>query len=475
MSKSRTMAWDSADQFWAAAEMGDAHLGDARLVRRLAHIAECLSENPEESIPGVFGGSSDTTKAVYRFFDNDGVDPEEILKAHRRATQRRIAAAACPMVLVVQDTTQFDFTKHHAIQGLGATGAPGLSGFFLHSALCLEPSAGIPLGLLDWHWWVRDAEPADGGDRQEKRRRKRRIEEKESHRWLEALDRSTAEVPAGVRTLTIADREADIFEFFDHARQHGQEVLVRAHHDRSVVRAGEIQGLWDAALASEPLGVYMFRLPRGPRQPERQAMATLQVAEVTMRPPKHLAARRLAPLTIRAILLQEIDAPADQEPVQWLLLTSLSVNSAEEAAQCVVWYTYRWSIERFHFTLKSGGNYEKLQLQTADRLWRALATYLVVAWRLLYINLVARSHPDAPCTTFLTQDEWQALWSHRHQTVIPPNEPPPDARTAIRWIAQLGGFLGRKGDGEPGVKTLWRGFRRLQDLVEMWRITHPRE
>ena len=136
---------------------------------------------------------------------------------------------------------------------------------------------------------------------------------------------------------------------------------------------------------------------------------------------------------------------------------------------CWRWYTYRWRIERFHFTLKSGGNYEKLQLQTADRLWRALATYMVVAWRVLYIDLVARTHPEAPCTTILTEAEWQALYCHRHKTTVVPAHPP-DTRTAVRWIAMLGGFLGRKGDREPGVKTLWRGFRRLEDLVDLWQI-----
>jgi hypothetical protein len=117
---------------------------------------------------------------------------------------------------------------------------------------------------------------------------------------------------------------------------------------------------------------------------------------VDVRPPKHLAARRLDPVPICAIRLQEIDVPAGQEPISWLLLTSLAVDTIEQDDRCVLWYTYRWAIERFHFTLKSGGNYEKLQLETADCLWRALAIYMIVAWRLLYVDLVARTHPHAP-------------------------------------------------------------------------------
>ncbi len=464
-----TMAEDVAEQAWAWAELRDARLGDARLTRRLVQVTHTLSKNPEESIPSAFGNDRHATKAVYRFMDNDSVDPDEILNAHRRATVRRIEAAETEMVLLVQDTTQFDFTKHRATEGLGPTGAPGLSGFFLHTALCLEPDGGVPLGLVDWHWWARDK-----GSGEQDKRKDRAIKDKESSRWLETLTRSTAALPPGIRTLTVADRESDIFEFFDHARSLGRHVLLRANHDRSVVVAGEAKHLWDAALAAESLGIVSFTVPRDKGRPERQAIASMHVATIEVRPPAHLASQRLAPVPLRAILLQEIDAPADQVPVQWLLLTTLPVATLEQAHQCVIWYTYRWRIERFHFVLKSGGNYERLQLQTADRLWRALAIYLVVAWRVLYIDLVARTRPTDPCTTFLTDDEWKVLCCHRLKTDVPPPQPP-DVRTAVRWIAMLGGFLGRKGDGEPGVKTLWRGFRRLQDLVEIWQILHPPE
>lgn len=457
---------DTVDQAWAWAELRGARLGDARLTQRLIRITQTLSQNPEESIPHAFGPWSQT-KAAYRFFDNDAVDAEEVLRAHRAATMERVAAAQTPEILLVQDTTQFDFTKHPATKGLGSTGAPGLKGFFLHSTLALLPD-GTPLGLVAWEWWVRPEEEQNAG------KGKRTVDEKESGRWLHSLTRSTEGWPASVRPLTVADREADFFEFLHHAQQHGHQVLVRAHHDRRVQVQGEAQGLWAAAAAGEALGVVTFTVPRDEHRAARRAKAVLQVAQVELRPPQHLAALRLAPVSIRTILLQEIDPPTDAEPVRWLLLTTLPVHTAEEADQCVIWYTFRWRIERFHFTLKSGGNYEKLQLETADRLWRALAVYCVVAWRVLYIDLAARTHPDASCTMFLTEPEWQALVCHRRKQATPPADPP-DARTAVRWIAMLGGFLGRKSDGEPGVKTLWRGFRRLGDLTEMWLIFHRRE
>ena len=487
------MADDGAEQGWARAEFGDAKLGDQRLIRRLIFTADTLSRNPEESLPNAFNGDKHQLKAAYRLLDNDAVNPNEILQAHRRATLRRIQEKECDLLLAVQDTTQFDFTTHHATTGLGSTGAPGLQGIFLHSTMAVDPVTGVPIGLLDWQQWVREPDPQEqqGADAEpetkensrtkttgkRRRNRKRTIDEKESGRWLAAMTRSADGIPPQVRVVTVADREADFFEFANHALTHGQHFLVRANHDRNVlVEDGEAKGLWDAAAAAAVMGTYEFIVPRDQKhhRPARPAVAELRAAKVQVRPPKRLAPQHLAPITLQAVLLQEIDAPADQEPVQWLLLTTLPIDTLDQAQQCIVWYTFRWRIERFHFTLKSGSNYEKLQLQTGERLWRALAIYMVVAWRVLSMDLIARTYPAVPCTTFLTDDEWHVLCCHHLGTNVPPPEPP-DARTAVRWIAKLGGFLGRKGDGEPGVKTLWRGFRRLQDLVEGWRLHHARE
>ncbi len=459
------MATRSSAELWACAELGDADLGDPRRTQRLIRIAACLSEHPAQSIPSAHGAQWHQAKAAYRFFDNDEVDPQEIMAAHRRATLRRIAASGLSVVLNIQDTTHFDFTKHHATEGMGPTGAAGLRGFFLHSALAVDPVEGVPLGLLGTHWWARPEE-APGQSR-----KKRPIEQKESYRWLEMLESSTADLPDTLRVVTVADREADIFEFFARGRDLGQDLLVRAQHDRTVQTTDDqLQSLYQTAAAEPALGKVTFRVPRADKRPERLATATLHVVPVTLHPPAHLAAPRPAPVAVHAILVQEVDAPEDQEPVRWLLLATFPVATADQAATCLRWYIYRWRIERLHFTLKSGGgNFERLQLETAERLWRALAVYVVVAFRVLWIDLLARSRPQDPCTVILTDDEWRALYCHRFKTRTPPREPP-DVRTATRWIAALGGFLGRKGDGEPGVKTLWRGFERLQDIVATWRL-----
>lgn len=158
--------------------------------------------------------------------------------------------------------------------------------------------------------------------------------------------------------------------------------------------------------------------------------------------------------------------------IAWLLLTTLEVTSFEQASRCLRWYSYRWLIERYHYTLKSGCRLEQLQLETADRLERALATYAIVAWRLLWLTYEARCHPNKSIEGILPAHDWIALYCHMHQTTVLPDKPPTLA-DCVRWIARLGGFLGRKNDGEPGVKTLWLGLQRVHDMASIWQLLVP--
>jgi hypothetical protein len=447
-----------AAETWACHELCEAQLGDERLNLRLARIVATLAEHPESSLPQAMEDWAGL-KAAYRFFDNPRCQPEEILAAHRRAALRRIAGR--DLILIAEDTTQFDFTTHHAVRGMGPTGAKGLVGFFMHSALALTTD-GIPLGLLGCHTWRRsqDNQPPRPGP-----------QHKESERWPAMLQAATAGIGPETRVLTVADREADCFEFLLVAVQQQQLVLVRANHDRAV--ADEQTRLWQTVEAAPPLGPNLtVRIPRADDRPERNAQFVLRALPVTLPPPAYRSAEHLPAIRVVAILAQEVEPPSGVEPVSWMLLTTLPVATFAHAAQCLRWYTLRWRIERFHYTLKSGCRIEKLQLETAFRIRTALAVYCLVAWRLLFLTYAARERPEQPCTLFLTEPEWQALYARIHRTRTVPAEPP-DVRTAVRWIAKLGGFLGRKGDGEPGVKVLWRGFRRLLDITEDWLLFRP--
>jgi hypothetical protein len=446
-------------QQWAAEELRHAHLGDKRLNRRLVRMVEDLAAQPAASVPRA-SGTWAATKAAYRFWDSAEVTPEAIRASHTQSTVERVAGQA--LVLAVQDTTELDFAHHPATRGMGPLENEYQAGLKVHSALAVS-AEGVPLGLLHQAVWVRD--PASVGKARE--RRKRQTQDKESQRWLTTLAASQQAVPNHVTVVTVADSEADIYDLFALPRRAGSELLVRGTHNRRVDETGYV---WETLAKSPVCGYYQLEVRRKEGQPARQATLSVRYLALQMQPPHHHSQRaQMQPLPLWAILVQEETPPAGVKPIVWLLWTSLPVADQDAALRCVRWYSYRWLIERYHFVLKSGCRLEELQLEEAARIERALATYCIVAWRLLWLTYEARQNPNTPCDRVLEPAEWQALYCRHHKTSRPPATPP-TLRQAVRWIAQLGGFLGRKSDGEPGVQTIWLGLGRLEDMTAMWQI-----
>jgi len=447
---------------WALTEVGAAPLGDPRRTRRVAHLLRDLAARPGAGIPAACASPA-ATKAAYRVLDNAAVAAEELLAAHIAATRQRLQGAA--FLLALQDTTTLDFTTHAALQGAGPLAHPARRGLLLHSVLAAT-GEGTPLGLLHQQCWARD--PERGGRRHT--RRQRPTAEKESQRWLDGQDATAAVVPAGTAVLTVADREADIYDLFALPRPPQADLLIRATHNRCIME--EAHYLWEAVAAAPVSEVVPVAVGRRADREPREALLNVRWTAVTLRPPRNRPDRAtLAPVPLVAILAQEPKPPPEQQPIQWLLLTTLPVQTGEAALRCLRWYACRWLIERYHFALKSGCKVEALQLRTTDRLARALALYAIVAWRLLWLTYLARSDPEHPCTVALTLAEWQVLLAlTQPDTPLPPRPPP--LGQAVRAIAQLGGFLGRRGDGEPGLKVLWRGLRRLDDLALGWQVAH---
>lgn len=447
---------------WATTEVGHTHLGDHRLTKRLIRLVTDLAAQPTASLPQACGTPA-ATKAAYRFFDTEAVTPQAIQASHQQATLARMGAA--PLVLAIQDTTDLDFRHHPATQGLGPINSAGSPGLKVHSVLAVSP-AGVPLGLLHQAVWARD--PALSGKRAH--RRQRETEEKESQRWLTAFALTQACVPEATCVLTIADREADIYDLFALPRRLGADLLIRATHNRRV--EAEAQYLWEAIRQAPISGQIPVEVQRANERPARQASVAVRFTTLEVAPPRHRRQRaRLQPLPLQVILAEELDPPNGVTPICWLLVTTLPLVTLADAVACVHWYTLRWLIERYHLVLKSGCRLEALQLETAARLGRALAVYSLVAWRLLWVTYEARTHPEASSAAVLTLQEWQALYCTIHRTPHPPSHPP-TLHQAVRWIAQLGGFLGRKSDGEPGVQTVWRGLRRLEDIAATWALVH---
>ncbi len=440
---------------WAITEFGGAALGDTRRTNRLVRLATLLGSRPQVSLPQACDDPAEL-KAAYRFFQNAAIAPAALLDSHVQATVERLAAL--PLVLAVQDTTEISWA---------ATDQPAL---WVHSTLAITPEQ-VALGLLAQETWTRP--PEEAGKRAT--RRERPIEEKESHKWLssvEAVNALTAGCPQ-TRLISVGDREGDVYDLFLLERAPGVDLLVRATQDRRLVAEDPAQRTLRAALAACPVATTLtVAVPRQGTRLARQATVAVRFCPVVLRPPKARTAKRLPTVAIWAVWAQESDAPVGVAPLDWLLLTTAAVQSAADAVERLRWYACRWGIEVFHKVLKSGCSIERRQLEDLDHLQRCLTLYSVIAWRVLYATLLSRVGPDLPCTTLLEESEWQALYCHIHHTPVLPTQPPTLAQT-VRWIAQLGGYLGRKSDGPPGATVLWRGFQRLIDLTAMYHVFRP--
>jgi len=390
------------------------------------------------------------------FWGNQRVSHEAIIEELRRETEERMHGLK--RVLLVQDSTSLNYSGHQATDGLGPLENQWARGLLVHSTLGVS-EGGLPLGLVGQQVWSR-AEAASG---KRGKRHETAFEDKESYKWVAGLEGDWSEA------VTVCDREAHIYEFLAATLNRGLGYVVRASSQRSYTLDGE--DVYTAIQFAPVAGSYALDVKRRPDRDARLTTIQVRFGTLTLRRPKRATAERET-ITLQVVEALEPEPPEGEAPVHWVLLTSLPVNDLSQALEIICYYTYRWLIERFHYTLKSGCHIEASQLRTADRLERLLATYSAVAWHLLWLTYQARLTPEAPCTTVLTTSQWQALYTFVHHSTRLPIAPP-SLRHAVRWIAQLGGFLGRKADGDPGVKVLWRGWSRLQDIVNTWSIFHP--
>lgn len=453
----------SDNQSWATEEFSKVRLKDKRLNQRCQKVAEALEQQSTEPINQACEDWADT-KAAYRFFDNPKVTPDQILSPHYQRTVKRMKSY--PLVLAVQDTSFLNYTHHPQTEGLGEIGtkAQNQRGFGMHSTLAVTPE-GLPLGLLTQQFFQR---PIGAALRTASENQKLPIEEKESYRWIEAFEQVIALTPEEVQVVTVCDREADIYEMFVAAKEEEAGLLVRANTDRRLDE--EAKYLWAKVESQSEAGTFTVDIVSNDKRKARQATVSVRFCTVKLRPTWRPQKKKLPPVTLTAVLVREDDPPADiKEPIEWMLLTNTTVKNFRQATQVIAWYCCRWQIEVFHKVIKSGCRVEDCRLQTAGRLQNYIALMSVVAWRLQWLTYINRTNPQASCTAVLTTIEWQALYMRIHKTSVLPNSPP-STYQAIRWIAQLGGFLGRKSDGEPGIVAVWRGWQRLQDFAATWKL-----
>lgn len=409
---------------------------------------ERFAAKPTASIPEACDSWSETC-AAYRFLGNAEVSWEGILAPHWERTQERMRTH--PVVLCIQDTTELDFNGQET-DGFGPLNYEARRGMYLHPTYAVTPGR-EPLGVLDAWMWAREERDADGV----------RHGQKESTRWIEGYERvaeMAAEMP-DTRLVYVADREADMVAMMRRAREleTPADWLVRAKHNRCLPE-GDGDKLWAYTTTGAALGEITFTIPARGTQKARTVRQQLWARTV------EISDGKAGRITATCVVARETAAPKGVKPVEWRLLTNRQASTLEQVVELIEWYRARWEIEIYFHVLKNGCEIEALQLSAIDRIERALALFMVVAWRVTYLMRLGRTCPDLDASLFFDADEIRG--AHLLTKKKMPTTPPTLSQV-VRLIAQVGGFLGRKSDGEPGAKTIWRGLDQVMTAAETLR------
>jgi hypothetical protein len=458
-----------------------------RLKNRFQTILDAMSHKPSLKFPAGCNGRAETT-AAYRFLDNEHITLESILSPHRDATIQRIRER--PVVLIPQDTTELDLTRpREVMDGVGPLNDSARVGLYDHVSLALTPER-LPLGAVDAKVWARDpVEFEKDADLKCIERRSKPIEEKESIRWVEGYRSAcqVAEAAAQTHVVSLADSEGDVFEYLLETRPvegvRKASFIIRACQDRALVTPPEVESPGSAHhLRDQVAGTPILsrrtleirgRLPKSKddrkrkqaREP-RTAAVVIRAARVKLRGPARTGGK-LPDLEVNVVLVSEPDPPPGAEPIEWVLLTDLPIDTVDGVLLVIDYYMCRWQIEIYFRILKSGCKVEESQLERVSRFEPYLALCQIVAWRIMYVMMLGREGPELPCDVAFDDDEWQAVYAAVKKQ--PPPAEPPSMKTMVGLIASLGGWLGRPCDGEPGPKAMWVGMQRMTDLALGWR------
>lgn len=443
---------------WAEAEFASLDLGDARRVQRVKKMVSQLARKPGANLSEAWTDRA-PKKGAYRLVENKRVEAQAIREAHSETTWARMAAF--DRVLVVQDTTGVGYSTHEAARGLGPLDHGAGKGYLVHTGLGMT-EGGQPLGVAHQEVWVRP--PEETGKSEQRRRRP--WPEKESYKWQRTVETVEVRKRAGQEVIVVGDRESDVYGLFSSERARGVQLLVRSGQNRRV-KDEDGKRLWDAVRAAPLAGKVVVEVTRAGGRKGRQAVCEVRFREVTLRPPSNvdLGVRR-HPVTVWIVAVEEPHPPKGEQGLSWLLIATWPVTGFESAAQCARWYALRWRVERYHFVLKSGCRIEDAQERDRESLERLHAICSVAAWRVMALTYEARTNPEGSCEPLLTRQEWQVLYAHHHRRAPRKGQKPPTIQQAALWVAELGGFWGRKGDGPPGPKVIWRGLRVLANFIE---------
>ena len=438
---------------WAKETFGSSRLKDLRRTGRAVHVAGEMAKNPSGSLPDQMHTWKGTI-ALYRLLSEDDVTFEALMQPHWDQTRAQIEAR--PAVLLVQDTTDVDLSHHPKTSGVGQIGTGQGRGLYLQTVLALVPESGEVLGCAIQEPFVRT--PAPAGETRSKRRQR---DTRETDVWMRLVQR-LGSYPTDTLVVHVGDRGADMFPFFQACQATQTHFLVRGFENRRLQPEEETQAhLLDEVRSWPTMANRPLQVPASHGRTARLTMVQLAFGHLTVLAPRFETRCGKEPLSLWAVRVWEEYPPAGEEPLEWMLLTSVPTLTLEQAWERVNWYEHRWVVEDYHQGLKTGCHLEQRQVQTVDRLKRLLGFLSPLAVRLLQLRDLARREPERPAEQVLDADVLAIVAAQTGQS-------PTEMTTQAFWkaIAQMGGYLARRGDGPPGWKTLWKGWLRVQALLE---------
>jgi hypothetical protein len=438
---------------WAEQQFAPVSLGDKRRTKRLVHSAARIACHPEKSFPQIFDWNE--LRGFYGVCNRQEATLPTLQNSHWDLTRQ--AMRQQPLVLILHDTSQMDFTSHKALQGTGPIGEGHARGFLQHNSLAVVPQPRQVLGLAYQQFRVR--QPAPEGETSAQRKLRKR----ESDLWLEGISAS-GKPPENCCWVDVGDAASDIYEAMVAARQIGHHFLFRVSQDRSVLLDPKPRGpetaLMSHARSLPSQGQAEVDIPSRGGRPARTAVVQMAAAAVWVPAPTEVRKRWQQPiLAAWVIRVWEANPPAGvAEPLEWVLVCSLPTATLADVNERRAWYSSRWLVEVFHDIEKNGCSEEDRRFETAEAMTACLAVLSVVAVRVFQLRCALENQPEAPAEQVATASEIEVMRRYLGQKKL-------TVRVFVRGVARLGGFLGRKGDGDPGVRSLWRGYQRLQDMV----------
>ena len=455
---------------WTESEFKTINIGDSRLNKRCLNILEKLGLAPGRTISQTFLTWKEI-KASYNFFSNNLVSGAKLLAPHIENTIERIRG--CPVVLLPSDTTEIDYTSKASMVGKERL-SNKKEGLWLHPTIAVTPQR-LMLGIVDANFWSRDPQLLEDSPTCRTARDKAPIEEKESYRWLKSY-RNACEIARavpGTQIIAMSDREGDIIDVYGESAEQKQQgvhanFIIRSQYDRVLDHTDDEEEelhkkLWQKLHEAPSLGEIEFVVPPTDKRKGRRVVQQLKAVTVTLVRKN----KKEIQVQVNAVMAVEKNPPEGEDPILWILITDLPVNTFEEVSKIISYYLARWEIELFFKVLKSGCKIEERQLQTTERMKNLITLFMILSWRVMFTMMLGRVCSEISCGDIFDQAEWKSVYKVLNKKKSLP-EQPPSLGEFVEMIAVLGGYIPRKNGEPPGIKAMWTGMARMIDFALAW-------